>query len=207
MIPISKSDFLVSLAGGIFIGGALFDVLSETIKNLGIATALFWLLIGYGGWWIIKLVLQKLKKPALSPLTAIALWLHSVLEGMVTGLAFGVSQLFGLFILIAMTLHVLPEFFAATTLMKGAGSSTKGSLTATFAGFGLLYASFGITYWLITDFGTILPIAMALSGGAFLFVGLASFWKRKSLANFLALLIGIGIVFLQSSMHISLRSL
>jgi hypothetical protein len=70
----------------------------------------------------------------------------------------------------------------------------------TFVGFGLLYASFGVTYWLIPDFGTILPTAMALSGGAFLFVGLASFWKRKSLVNFVSLLVGIGIIFLQSNL-------
>lgn len=200
MAPISKSDFLVSLAGGIFIGGALFDVLPEAIKNLGISTALLWLLIGYVGWWIIKLVLQKLKKPALPYLAAAALWFHSVLEGTVTGLAFGISQLFGFFILIAMTLHILPEFFAATALMKGTGLTTKSSLATTFAGFGLLYASFGITYLLIPDFGIILPTALALSGGAFLFVGLASFWKRKSLANFIPLLVGIGIVFLQNNL-------
>ena len=200
MKSISKSDLFVSLAGGIFIGGALFDVLPETIEDLGTSVAIFWLLIGCVGWWISKLVLQKLKKPAMPYLTATALWFHSVLEGMVTGLAFGVSGTFGLFILAAMTLHVLPEFFAATTLMKGAGSTTKGSLAATFAGFGLLYASFGITYWLIPDFGTILPIALALSGGAFLFVGLASFWKRKSPANFVSLLIGIGVIFLQNNL-------
>ena len=200
MLYISKSDLLVSLAGGIFIGGALFDVLPETIKNLGMPTALFWLLTGYIVWWLTKLVLQKLKKPTLPYLTGAALWFHSVLEGMATGLAFGVSQLFGLFILIAMTLHILPEFFAATTLMKGAGSTTKWSLMTTFAGFGLLYVSFGITYWLIPDFGTMLPTALALSCGAFLFVGLASFWKRKSLANFVFLLIGIGVIFLQSNL-------
>src|SRR3990172_10893562 len=179
MSTISKFNLLVSLAGGIFIGGALFDVLPESAEHLGVPVALWWLFIGYVGWWLIKLVLQKLKKPALPFLTAAALWFHSVLEGMVTGFAFGVSPLFGLFILIAMTLHILPEFFAATTLMKGAGSTIKGSLMATFIGFGLLYVSFGITYWLIPDFGVLLPVALALSGGAFLFVGLASFWKRN----------------------------
>jgi zinc transporter ZupT len=99
-----------------------------------------------------------------------------------------------------MTLHILPEFFAATTLMKGAGSTTKWSLTTTFAGFGLLYASFGITYRLIPDFGLALPTALAISGGAFLFVGLASFWKRKSLVNFISLLVGVGAIFAQSNL-------
>ena len=200
MTSISKSDILVSLAGGIFIGGALFDVLPETAEHFGVSVALLWLFAGYMGWWIIKIVLQKLKKPALPFLTASALWLHSILEGMVTGLAFGISQIFGFFILTAITLHILPEFFAATMLMKGAGSTIKGSLATTLVGFGLLYASFGITYWLIPDFGVALPTALALSGGAFLFVGLASFWKRKSLVNFLSLLVGIGVIFVQSNL-------
>lgn len=200
MIPISKSDLFISLASGVFIGGALFDVLPETAKHLGMTAALLWLFAGYLGWWTIKATLQKLKKPALPFLTATALWLHSILEGIVTGFAFGVSQIFGFFIISAMTLHILPEFFAATTLMKGAGSTTKGSLTATFVGFGLLYTSFGITYWLIPDFGAALPMALAVSGGAFLFVGLASFWKRKSLTNFVSLLIGISVIFIQNNL-------
>ncbi|MBI2506548.1 MAG: hypothetical protein HYW00_00160 [Candidatus Colwellbacteria bacterium] len=198
MTSIPKSDLLVSLAAGIFIGGALFDVLPEIVGHLGMLKALLWLLAGYLGWWVIKVVLQKLKKPALPYLTAGALWFHSVLEGMVTGLAFGVSQIFGFFIFTAMTLHILPEFFAATMLMRGTGSTTKGSLATTFIGFGVLYTSFGITYWLIPNLGLILPIAIAVSGGAFLFVGLASFWKRKSIVTFISLLVGIGVIFAQS---------
>ncbi|MBI4122863.1 MAG: hypothetical protein HY458_00665 [Parcubacteria group bacterium] len=200
MKPISKADLIVSLAGGIFIGGTLFDVWPEAARQIGVFAALLWLLAGYFGWWISKIALQKLKKPALPFLTATALWFHSILEGMVTGLAFGVSQIFGLFILAAMTLHILPEFFAALALMKGAGSTMKGSLATIFIGFGLLYASFGMTYWLLPDFEAALPKALALSGGAFLFVGVASFWKRRSLLNFVSLLAGIGVIFLQSNL-------
>ncbi len=200
MISNQKSDFLVSLASGIFIGGALFDMLSETIEHLGLLAAILWFITGYFGWGIIKLILQKFKKPALPFLTATALWFHSVLEGMVTGLAFAVSQIFGFFILTAMTLHILPEFFAAAMIMKGAGSTIKGSLATTFVGFGLLYVSFGITYWLLPDLGVTLPVALAMSGGAFLFVGLVSFWKRRSLSNLIPLLIGIAIMFTQKNL-------
>lgn len=94
MSSISKSDLIVSLASGIFIGGALFDVLPEVSERLGISAALLWLSGGFLGWWIIKVVLQKLKKPAMPTLTAIALWLHSVLEGVITGLAFGKGSRF-----------------------------------------------------------------------------------------------------------------
>jgi len=51
---------------------------------------------------------------------------------------------------------------------------------------------------LLPDFGAILPISLALSGGAFLFVGLASFWKIKSPLNFIALLAGVAIILIQS---------
>lgn len=200
MIPDLKADILVSFAGGIFIGGALFDVLPETTENLGLPMALSFLFAGYFGWWFIRIVLQKLKMPALPILTAAALWFHSISEGVVTGLAFAISQVFGLFILLAMTLHIFPEFFAAMTLMKGAGSTMKGSLAAVFVGFGLLYLSFGIIYFLIPNFGVALPIAIAVSGGAFLFVGLASFWKRRSPFNFISLLVGIAFIFAQSNL-------
>jgi len=193
-----RLNIIISLASGIFIGGALFDIFPEATKQLGISVALLWLSGGFIGWWLTKIILQILKKPVMPILTASALWFHSILEGLVAGLAFGVSQIFGIFILAAMTFHILPEFFAAVALMKGAGSTTKSSLMTTFIGFGLLYASFGITYRLLPEFGAILTISLALSGGAFLFVGLASFWKIKSPLNFIALLAGVIIIFLQS---------
>ncbi len=196
-----KTDLVVSLASGIFIGGALFGVFPESSGKIGMTAAALWLAGGLVGWWIAKVSLQKLKKPAMPILTAITIWIHSVLEGVVTGLAFGVSQIFGVFVFVAITLHVLPEFFAATVLMKGTGSTTKGSIATSLAGFGLLYASFAATYLLLPDFGAVLPAALAVSGGAFIFIGLASFWKRKSFWNFVSLLVGALAVFLQTNLQ------
>ena len=195
----TKTDAIVCLAAGIFIGGVIFDVFPKAAKSLGIMPALIWMAIGYVVWWVSKALLNTLKQPALSWLTAAALWFHSILEGIITGLAFGVSETFGLFILAAMTFHILPEFFAAIALMKGAGSTTQKSIWTTCIGFIVLYASFGLTYILIPNLASVLPFAVAISGGAFLFVGLASFWKRKSLANVFALIAGVGIIFLQST--------
>lgn len=193
-----KIDIIVSLAAGIFIGGVIFDAFPEAAKSMGITSALVWIAIGCAVWWASKLLLNALKQPALPWLTAAALWLHSILEGLVTGLAFGVSETLGFFILAAMTFHLLPEFFAAIALMKGAGSTTQKSLWITFGGFILLYVSFALTYISIPNLTSVLPIATALSGGAFLFVGVASFLRRKSTVNFLGLIAGILVVFLQS---------
>ncbi|HEV8601373.1 MAG TPA: hypothetical protein VGQ87_02125 [Patescibacteria group bacterium] len=194
----TKFNIVISLAAGIFIGGVIFDALPEASETLGITRALVYIIIGYVIWWLTKILLNQLKKPALPWLTGMALWFHSILEGAATGLAFGVSSTFGFFMLIAMTLHLLPEFFGAVALMKGAGSTVRNSLFATFIGFILLYLSFVFTYWLLPNFDGGLQIAVALSGGAFLYVGLVSFWKRKSLLNFLSLIAGVVIIFLQS---------
>ncbi|MBI5369784.1 hypothetical protein HZA85_01130 [Candidatus Uhrbacteria bacterium] len=196
-----NTDFLVSLAAGIFIGGAFFDVLPEASKDLGIIQTILWMLAGYLVWWAIKRILPKFKQPALPFLTALALWFHSVLEGLVTGLSFSISQTFGSLIFVAMTLHILPEFFAAMALMKGAGSTTRHSLRISIVGFILLYASLGVTLWFLPNFHLILPVALAFSGGAFIFVGLASFWKRKSLLQLVFLCVSVGLMFFQNAVR------
>lgn len=201
MPTVSKLDYssiIISLASGIFIGGALFDILPEVSQQLGIIYGIVGLCLGFIAWWLSKFILHTLKKPAMSILTAAALWLHSILEGIVTGISFGISQVFGVFIFTAITLHILPEFFAALAIMKGSGSSTKRSVLTTLVSFGFLYASFGITYWLLPHFGKILPVMIALSGGAFLFVGFMSFWKRRSMLNLVSLLFGMAIILIQS---------
>ncbi len=96
------------------------------------------------------------------PLVASALWFHSTLEGIVTGLAFGVSQATGLLVLAGMTLHLLPEFFAAVALMRGAGSKTRTSVAVTIAGFVILYAGFGLTYAFLPRLG---PTALSSTWG------------------------------------------
>lgn len=192
-LTLKQESLLVSLAAGIFTGAALFDVLPESSKTLGIPFATIWILIGLIIWYLQKKILQRFKKPDLPPAVASALWFHSILEGIVTGLAFAVSKNLGYAVLLAMTLHLLPEFFAAITLMKNAGAKNKTSIYVTIIGFIIMYASFILTYLYLPNFGNLLPIAIALSGGAFFYIGLVSFLKikPKGFAIWLAYILGV----------------
>ena len=191
----AKSNIIISIAAGIFLGVALIDALPETTKQLGLFIAMTWMLAGALLWWLQKIILKRFKKPEMSVLVATALWLHSALEGIVTGLAFGISQSFGIIVLIGMIIHLLPEFFAAVALMRGAGSKNRTALLVTFIGYLVLFISFALTYYYLPQLGTSLPILGAISGGAFAFIGIASYWKRRGIRTSFAFLSGIIVMF------------
>ena len=195
-MPDKKSNIIVSIAAGIFLGVALTDALPEAARQLGLSLAIIWMLGGSFLWWLQKVILGRLKKPEMPVLVATALWLHSALEGIVTGLAFGISQTFGIIVLIGMIIHLLPEFFAAVALMRGAGSKNRTAVSVTFIGYLVLFTAFGITYYYLPQFGASLPIIGAISGGAFAFIGMASYWKRRGMNTSFAFLAGIIVMFI-----------
>lgn len=194
--PNAWDAFFTSLAAGIFVGAALFDVAPETSERLGAAMAAAWMTAGLIAWRLQKIVLRRFKRPDMPTLVASALWFHSVLEGIVTGLAFGVSRTLGVLVVAAMTLHLLPEFFAAVALMRGAGSKTRTSVAVTLTGFVMLYASFGLTYVFLPQLGPLLPVLIAMSGGAFLYVGSVSFWRLRGAWTAAAFALGAAIAYL-----------
>lgn len=160
---------------------------------MGFAPALAWMAAGLLLWIAQKRALAFFKRPTLPPLVTTALWFHSVLEGIVTGLSFGVSRTFGLVVLAAMTLHLVPEFFAAIALLKSAGTKNRAAALVTIGGFLIMYASFGLTYAFLPDLSGILPPLIALSGGAFIYIGAANFWRIRSFPTTVAFLIGVAI--------------
>ena len=186
---------LPALAAGIFIGAAVFDALPHSAAMFGWRETLILTAVGATLWWLQKTVLDLLKKPSMPPLVATALWLHSVVEGFVTGIAFGVSPAAGTLVLIGMILHLLPEFFAAVALMKGAGAKNQTSVITTFIGYAVLFASFLVTYGNIFTMRLFMPTFIAISGGAFLFIGVQVFRKHASWPGLLALLLGTVIAF------------
>lgn len=189
------SHFIICLSAGIFVGAALFDALPKAAEELGFIMAIVGLIIGLILWWLQKKTLQRFKQPDLPPLVTSALWLHSALEGIITALSFGISRSFGWLVFGAMALHLLPEFFAAVTLMLGSGATKRTSVLVTFGGYGVLFLSFILTYLWLPNFGRALPLLIALSGGAFLYIGFVSFGRRLSLVNGLGFAAGILVTF------------
>ncbi|MBI2046164.1 MAG: hypothetical protein HYT28_01990 [Parcubacteria group bacterium] len=192
-----NKNYFAVISAGIFVGAALFDALPETAKTLGFWYAILGLAVGMFLWWLQKNILHQLEKPEMPILVTTALWLHSILEGVVTGLAFGVSNFVGSIVLIAMILHLLPEFFAAVSLMKGGGASNRAALFTTVAGYAILFSSFFITRAYLPSMEGILPVMIALSGGAFLYIGTKVYLRNRSFQSTLIFLVGVLIPLIQ----------
>ncbi|MFB6182400.1 MAG: ZIP family metal transporter [Candidatus Magasanikbacteria bacterium] len=171
-------QLLTPLSAGIFIGVAIFDGFPHAFEDLGYF-AFIWITLGIFFWWTQKKVLHKMENPETPTLTATALWLHSLVEGLVTGLAFGISQTFGLVLAGGMILHLLPEFFAAFAILRGAGSKKSTSIWVPFVGYIVLFVSFFGTYIFLQEVGEIATILGAVSAGAFLYVGYRILKKEK----------------------------
>lgn len=188
-----KQDVFVVLAAGIFIGAVVFDILPEVSKDLHLWLSLTLVAIGAVVWLALKKIADAAGHSGLKVVSALAFWFHSFLEGAVTALSFSASVSAGLIVAAAMALHLVPEFFAITALLKGEGASTKRSVQVDVVGVVILLISFtGLAFWLPGFSGQTLHMLGALSGGAFLYIGAASFVKRpKTNANIGALCAGL----------------
>lgn len=189
-----RGDLLKAVAAGVFVGGAFFDAFPEAASSLGIALAAFWTLIGLLAWAAQKQVLNYFRKLTIAPLVASALWLHSLFEGVVTGLSFGISLTFGYVVAGAMILHLLPEFLAAIALLRGTGTQMRTSLWIIFTTYLFLFAGFIYTYNFLPHLGAVLPAAIAITAGAFLYIGFLGIARRYTLQNLLGFVIGLIII-------------
>jgi len=194
MIHKLKQDIFVVIAAGIFIGAVIFDILPEVNKDLHLWPSLLLVVIGAGVWFGLKKLADAAGRSGLAVVAALAFWFHSALEGAVTALSFSASFTTGLIVAAGMVLHLVPEFFAITALLKGEGISTKRSVQVDLFSIAILIISFtGLTFWLPGFSESTLHVLASLSGGAFLYIGAASFLKRpKTIKNVVAL--GVGLI-------------
>lgn len=109
---------------------------------------------------------------AATPLVAIAL--HSLVDGAIYGLAFTGSQESGIYAVLALIIHEIPEAFVAFTLAAAAGLSMRVAFLAAFTAASLTTPiGAAISVPLITAAGaSTMPALFALSAGLLLFVAL-----------------------------------
>ncbi len=205
MIRVSFSkDFLVCIASGLFIGALFFDIFPEVNQQLGLQNTLIFIAIGFGLWLLLKTLTDFFSKSSLAIVSSLAFWFHSFLEGAVTALSFSVNFATGIVVALGMFFHLLPEFFAIVSLLRGEGVSFKKSVLVDLGGIVTLLISFFVIYSFLGFFSENLLRSMgAISGGSFLYIGLVSFIKRsKNPLNYLGLFLGLIIIALCYSLYI-----
>lgn len=190
------SNFLVAMAAGIFAGTVVIEIAPDVAKDKGWLFAIAWIAFGFGVWWVLKRATNYFTHVhSLAIITTLAFWLHSSLEGTATALSFSAGAAVGLAVAFGMALHLLPEFLALLGLMKGEGVSFNKTAMVQLISILLLGVSFVVVYRFVhTASQTALPQLEALSGGAFLFIAITSFWKRRGQSAVFGVLIGLAAI-------------
>lgn len=190
-----QKDFFVTMAAGIFVGAVLFEIIPEVAKEISLFQSLIFLGLGVFIWSVLKAVTDLISKSGLAIVSSLAFIFHSFLEGSVTALSFSIDSRIGLIVAAGMFLHLLPEFFAIVNILQGEGVSLKKSVWVDIAGVITLIISFISIYLFLPSLDKqILSSLEAISGGAFLYIGIISFLKRaKSIWNVTGFISGTGI--------------
>lgn len=186
-----KYDVIVSLSAGLLIGSAFIDALPEVTEGYGASISILTFVGGVFLWWAQKNTLNLLARKDYSPLVGTALFTHTIAEGVAGGILFGFSHSFGLAILGALLLHHLPEFIASVYLMRDAGSSPEITLIVPLTSIALLLFTYIISSIFLIEFQTFPSFLAGITGGAFFYVGLRSWWPRRREETFIFLVLGI----------------
>jgi len=194
----ARKNLFISIAAGIFIGAALFDILPELLPVFGLYQSLTLFITGFFVWFILKELTDRVSKSSFAIVSSLAFWLHSILEGTAVALSFGVSFTVGIMVAIGMLLHLIPEFLAIAAILKGEGVSTKRSVIVDLAGILFLAVSaLTLTIFLKGFPHSAVQMLGGISGGSFIYIGLMSFLRRpKNAKNTLGFLIGLALVVL-----------
>ena len=135
-------------------------------------------------------------------------FVHSVVDGALIGAAFAVGVVPGAVAAIAVAIHEVPRRIAIVTLLMRAGRRPASALgLAVCAGMGTVLGG-ALVWWSAESFRLVLPVALALSAAAMLYVALAQSahvlgaWRARILTLECGLPFLTGILIIHASHHV-----
>ena len=169
-----------AVAGGMMLSASLFTLADKAIRIGGVWPVAFGLLAGSafftltawlvarGDWKIQDLSGADSKRAVL---ILVAMFVHSIPEGVAIGVGFGTGELsFGLLLALAIGIHNIPEGAAVSLPLRA-----KGVGLWACAGYAILTSLpqpvFALpAYLLVETFKPLLPIGLGFAGGAMVFL-------------------------------------
>ncbi len=169
--------WLLPLAAGIFLGGAVFEVFPDALEHIG-ASAWLWAAIGLATFIMVRDGLDYIGRHGLAWVATLGIWMHSFLEGAVTAAGYGVSLLVGLLVTTGLILHLIPELGAVVVLLTAAGLSLREAVIRDLITYAFLIAGFLIVYYFLPGLSShVLGAALAFGAGGFLYLAYLS-WRE-----------------------------
>lgn len=191
MNKINKYFFFI-FSAGIFGGVAVFEIIPETVSQIGTFQTLIGVSAGFLGW----LLLGKLKRSKAQRIiiwTSFAIWSHSFLEGAFVALSFAYSFNLGLLVALGMIIHLVPELTAVVGILMGYGASFKKALQIHGITIGFLILGFVVLSFVPFPRDILVGI-LAATAGAFLLISIKAL-QKTTLSPFLVAMYGAGLGF------------
>ena len=201
--------YLISFSAGVLLSVAFSHLIPEAL-DLN-SNALLWLLFGFVFFYILEHLIiihscQEDDSCTVHPIDKIALLgmgFHSLMDGIIIGIGFEISNTLGLLTTLAVLLHKLPDGISmVSVLLHSDYSKTKARnsslLVASMTPIGAI-----LSFLFLKNISTgILGIFLAVAAGSFLYIASADLipeiHKKSKILNIVLLLIGIFIPILVS---------
>jgi len=200
------SIYFVSFAAGVLLAVSFFELIPEALELY--EGSLVIVLIGLIVFYLLESFItihvckeEGCESHKIGLMSFFGLGFHSLIDGVIIGVSFGISSVLGLITTIAIISHEFPEGLIAASLMLGSKLSKKkvviySLLVALATPIGAVLA-----YLFLGNVGeNVLGMLLGLAAGSFLYVAMTNLipelHKNVSKMNFVLMLFGILFVYL-----------
>lgn len=195
--------YLLSFSAGILLSFSLIHLLPEAVAEN--KAGYLWAMGSFFVFYAIEHILgihqceedKECKQHETFTLVSwIGLLIHSLIDGVVIGAGFEVSQSLGILSTLAVLLHELPEGISTMSVMLYGGNTIKKAVTRSFwVAIATPLGALG-TYFLLRNIDTgFLGILLAIAAGSFLYVAasdlIPEIHKKSKWGNILLTLFGV----------------
>ncbi|MBO3444050.1 ZIP family metal transporter [Clostridium sp. CCUG 7971] len=188
-------DFFMGLSGGIMLAVVTFDLMSESMDQMGVLYTVIFTFVGVLLTMYIKTRLDVSKDMKSGYLIFISIMLHNLPEGLAIGSSFMSAQSLGVTLAIVIGLHNIPEGLAMALGLVGSKMKiSKIILFTVIAGIPMGIGSFLGAYF-GGIFSSLIGVFLATAAGTMMYVVLEEiFPKSRSLYCIIGFLVGTVIV-------------
>ncbi|MEG1311694.1 MAG: ZIP family metal transporter [Romboutsia sp.] len=188
-------DFFMGLSGGIMLAVVTFDLMSESMNQMGVLPTVIFTFVGVILTMYIKTKLDVSIDMKSGYLIFISILLHNLPEGLAIGSSFMSTESLGMTLAIVIGIHNIPEGLAMALGLVGSKMKTsKIILFTVIAGIPMGIGSFLGAYF-GGVFNSLIGVFLATASGTMMYVVLEEiFPKSRSLYCIIGFLVGTIIV-------------
>ncbi|MBI2315052.1 ZIP family metal transporter [Candidatus Daviesbacteria bacterium] len=210
------SHFLSSFAAGTLLGTAFFDLLPEAAEAAGIEGQIFfWTLVGVLAFFLLERFIHHhdqgthpQDKQTVVPLIVVGDTLHNFIDGVAMAATFLISIPLGIVTSLAVAAHEIPQEISDFGLLINKGLKTRKVLVINVLSSLAALVGAILTYFTKDIIFGLLPIALALTSGFFIYIAVANLIpeihnaenKKTAFWETVCLIAGVAVIWLVISL-------